>query len=124
MESKRTQTVLIFLDRNRVAALKTKAICLGVWFKALDRIDRVLVNLIIKLNKSIRSRTLAERLLAITTKLQRAFEDKISRATREIGYPLAYKISLLAAKWGHKSAFNWPDDVSFARYLAVMRING
>ena len=124
MASDRTQTINVFLDRNRVAALKTKALRRGVWFKALDRIDRVLVNLTIKVNKRIRSYTLAGSLLAIATKLQRAFEDKISRATREIGYPLVCNLSLLATKWGHKSAFNWLSDMSFARYLAVMRING
>jgi hypothetical protein len=43
---------------------------------------------------------------------------------REFGFPLASKLSLLAQKWGNRDAVAWVGDVDFARYLAVMKLDG
>jgi hypothetical protein len=42
---------------------------------------------------------------------------------REIGLPLAQKISLMAQKLGNISAGGWAFDSSFAIFLAVMHMN-
>jgi hypothetical protein len=42
---------------------------------------------------------------------------------REIGLPLAQKISLMAQKLGNISASGWVFDSSFAVFLALMHIN-
>ena len=95
----------------------------GVWFRALPRIDRVLVDLTIKVTSKIRSFTLAQNLLAVTKKLEGLLESGLSRAFREVGFPLAQKLSLVAQKWGNPSAENWSSDSSFIKFLAVMHIN-
>ncbi len=112
-----------FLDKARLVKLRLKAIRAGVWFKALPRIDRVLVDLTIKVASKVRSATLAKNLLAVIRKLEGLLESSLSRALRKVGFPLAQKLSLMAQKWGNVSAESWPSDASFIRFLAVMHIN-
>jgi hypothetical protein len=112
-----------FLDRAHLVKLRLKAVRAGVWFRALPRIDRVLVDLTIKVASNIRSFTLARNLLAVIGKLEGLLESSLSRALREVGFPLAQKLSLTAQKWGNVSAESWPSDSSFIRFLAVMHIN-
>jgi hypothetical protein len=112
-----------FLDKTQLIKLKMKAMRSGVWFKALPRIDRVLVDLTIKVAHSVRSSILAKSILSITGKLEALLESKLARAIRDIGFPLACKLSLLAQKWGNQGAQEWAKDTEFAKYLAIMNFN-
>lgn len=95
-----------------------------MWFRALPRIDRVLFDLTIKVARSIRSSILAKCILSITGKLEALLESKLARAIRDIGFPLACKLSLLAQKWGNRGAQEWAKDAGFAQYLAIVKLNG
>ena len=112
-----------FLNKAQLIKLRLKAMRAGVWFRALPRIDRVLVDLTIKVASNIRSFTLAKNILAVTRKLEGFLESSLLRAFREVGLPLAQKLSLVAQKWGNNSAENWASDLSFMNFLAVMHIN-
>jgi hypothetical protein len=83
----------------------------------------VLVDLTIKVASSVRSFTLARNLLAVIGKLEGLLEGSLSRAFREVGFPLAQKLSLTAQKWGNTSARNWASSSSFAFFLAALYIN-
>jgi hypothetical protein len=113
-----------FIDRTQLIKLKMKAMRAGVWFRALRRIDRVLIDLTIKVARCVRSSILANSILSITRKLEGLLESRFVRAIREIGFSLARKLSLFAQKWGNKVAKEWENDFGFARYLAVMKLNG
>jgi hypothetical protein len=112
-----------FLNKTQLIKLRSKAMRAGVWFKALPRIDRALIDLTIKVARSVRSTTLARNLLAITRKLEGLLESSLLRAFRGVAHKLAQKLSLIARKWGNNSAKNWDSDISFIRFLAVMHIN-
>jgi hypothetical protein len=113
-----------FLDKSRLVRLKMRAMRAGVWYRALRRIDRVLVDLTISVAQGVRSVFLANRLLSVTRKLDDLLESKLARAVREVGFPLAGKLSVVAQGWGNADAWAWALDGSFARYLAVLRLNG
>ncbi len=113
-----------FIGKEQLLKLKLKAMRAGVWFRALPRIDRVLVDLTIKVAQSIRSPSLASSILSVARKLEGLLETKFARAIREVGFPLACKLSMLARKWGNWKAWAWAGDEGFAMYLAVMRLNG
>jgi hypothetical protein len=113
-----------FLDKTQLIKLKLKAMRSGAWFKALLRIDRALVDLTIKVAINIRSATLFRSLNKIKTKLEDFLESKIDCAVREIGFPMACKLSRIAQAWGNKSARPWAKDLKFAQYLAVTCLNG
>ena len=103
--------------------LRLKAIRAGVWFRTLPRIDRVLVDLTIRVASRIRSTILAKSILVVTRKLEWLLESSHARAFQGVAIQLAQKLSLIAQKWGHASANLWESDESFLNFLAVMHIN-
>jgi hypothetical protein len=111
------------LNRRQLVNLRLKAIRAGVWFKALPTIDRVLVDLTIKVADSIRSSNLAKSLFAVVGKLEGLMESNILKSLRLVGRPLAEKISAIGQKLGNNSAKEWAFDSSFAFFLGVMDAN-
>ena len=113
-----------FLDKTELVKLKKRAVRSGVWFKALRRIDRVLIDLTIKVARyTVRSVALVKSIRAVMEKLEGLLESGLSRVIREVGFPLAQKLSLVAQKWGNTSAKSWASASSFVNFLAVMYIN-
>jgi hypothetical protein len=113
----------IFLEKTNLMKLRSKALRSGLWFRALTRIDRVLVDLTIKVMKTeIRSCHLINRVLSVTSKLEALLENKLSRTTKNIGIPLACKLKCLAESWGNRLACAW-NTQEFARFLAVLKLN-
>ena len=112
-----------FLERGQLLKLKLKAMRSGVWFRVLSRIDRVLVDLTIKVAGTVRSFTLAMNILGVIRKLESGMESRFLRAIQEIGFPIARKLCLMAQKWGNVTAKDWESDVGFAKYLTAMSFN-
>jgi hypothetical protein len=111
------------LNRTQLIKLRVKAIRAGVWFRALPRIDRVLVDLTIRVTENIRSTHLAKSIFAVVGKLEGLLESTMLKSLRMVGRPLAEKISLTAQKLGYTTAKTWATDDSFAFFLAVMHTN-
>jgi hypothetical protein len=112
------------INKIQLVKLRLRAMRAGVWFRALRRIDRVLIELTIKVARcNVRSLTLAKNILTVMEKLEGLLEGRLSRIIREVGIPLAKKLSSLAQKWGNHSTKDWSFDSSFARFLAVLSIN-
>lgn len=110
-----------FLDKKKLINLKTIAIRSGAWFKTLRRIDRALIDLTIKVVGRIKSTRLAKSILSLTRKLEETLKiNGFSGRLRELGLPLAQKISSIAQKLGNVSAVDWAFDSSFAVFLTVM----
>jgi len=54
-----------FISKAHLITLKLRALRAGVWSKALSKIDRVLVDLTIRVVGSVRSSTLAKNLIVM-----------------------------------------------------------
>ncbi len=113
-----------FLKRTRLISLKQNAIRRGVWFRALPRIDRAIVELTIKIGSEIKSQTLAKSIMSVTRKLEQLLENGNTGAITQIGFHLARKLGLIAETWGYKGALKWGSNVDFVRYLAIIKLNG
>jgi hypothetical protein len=109
--------------KNVLAKLRVRALRRGVWFRVLTRGERAQMELTMKVVKRIRSLFLAKVLTNIVEKLLDAMESKVSRLMREVGQPLAQKLSSIAQKWGNSSAASWIADPGFRQYLTVIYIN-
>lgn len=109
--------------RAKLNLLKLKAKRTGIWYKALNHLDRALLDLTIKVADRVMSVRLAKALSAIINKIEEALKSKISQVVRMVGLSLAYKLGLIAKKWGNPHAEKWMFDLSFARFLAIMHIN-
>jgi hypothetical protein len=62
---------------------------------------------------------LVDALNLIVEKLLDAMESGFTRQMRQIGVPLAEKISRIAQEWGNKTAHQWPNDSGFVEYLTI-----
>jgi hypothetical protein len=105
---------LVDLARIRLLALRRR-----VFFKVLDRVERGLVYLTLKVLRGVHSKMLADALRSIVKKLLEAMETKVKRQIRQIGVPLAQKISRIAQKWGNTAAREWANDPGFVQYLTI-----
>jgi len=112
-----------FLGRAQLMKLRLKAMRSGVWFRSLSRIDRVLVDLTIKVADTVRSFTLARNIRAVIGKLESIMESRFLRAVKEVGVPIARRLCLIAREWGNTAAKEWESDEGFAKYLAAMSFN-
>ncbi len=112
------------LSVRNLLTLKQKALRRGLWYKAINRLDRLLVNLTLKVSRNIQSKTLLTELLVVVQKLQTASESKLEHAIRTVGFPLAQKLSIFAKNWHCTLAEKWATDKGFACYLAIMNLNG
>ena len=108
---------------HQLTKLKLKAIRAGVWFKALTRIDRVLVDLTIQVTENIRSAHLAKSIFTVVSKLGELLESRFTFLSRTVGQSIAEKASLIAQQWGNIGAKSWSSDPSFASYWAATRLN-
>jgi hypothetical protein len=81
------------------------------------------VDLTIKVASSVRSFILARNILAVVRKLEEIMESKFVRAVREVGVPLARKLSSIAQEWGNRAAKDWGSDRRFAAYWAAVSLN-
>jgi molybdopterin molybdotransferase len=97
-----THDVVQVITRHQLLKLKTKAIRSGAWYKALQRIDRVLIDLTIKVKNIISSATLTKSILILIEKLEHVMESCFSLVTRTVGLPLAQRLSEIAEKLGNE----------------------
>jgi len=112
------------LSRAALMRLKSKALRSGTWFKILGSAERALVDVTIRVVDQVRSSVLTNALLTVVGKLRDALKSRVEVAVMEFGLPYACKLGSLARSWGNESAEQWMFDLSFARYIAIMHING
>ncbi len=94
-----------------------------VWFRALSKVERAIVNLTIKCVDKIRSRMLAGTISAIVAKiLQCLVEAFMTRADR-VGYKIAERLCSVSEKWGTNAFSAWKYDKTFIRFLGVNALN-
>jgi hypothetical protein len=118
-EGKAVKDIVTSLSIAKLTQTKKHALRRGIWFKALNRIERGIIDLTVKYVDNIKSAKLAKVLTAIFVKLQTTTESMIDRLVRTIGLTLTQKISNIAVSWGYHSATLWANDSAFARFLVV-----
>jgi len=115
----------VFVPLTRVGIARARALALrrGVWYRVLTRVERACLDLSARVVERVRSRRLAQVLTAILCKLRAAMESTVKRVAREVGRPLARRLSELAMSWGNGSAAAWAEDQGFVRFLVIGVIN-
>jgi len=98
--------------------MKTRGLRKRVWYGALDRMERGLVDLTIRWVDKVRSGRMTETLMRILEKLAQALETGIGRVL-DRGRKLATKASELAVGWGNKPAFYWRFEQGFCGALSL-----
>jgi hypothetical protein len=102
---------------------KSKARKNGIWYEALSCAERAIIDLTIRCVEIIRSPTLARTITKIVSKIKQALGKSFLQKAQEVGSDLAKNLSLVASKWGHKTAQEWKDDHQFIKFLGVTVLN-
>jgi len=113
----------MIVTRDVLVSIRRVAMRRRVWFRALNPLERAVVNLTIKCVERVKSAKLAKIVTAIVEKVEEAVESVVERLTERVGRPLACKLSLLAVGWGNRKASGWGFDRGFMRFLAVNYMN-
>jgi len=103
--------------------MRTRALRKGVWYRALNRVERACIDLVVNVVERVRSRLLIRVLFSVLKKLDEAMESQVRRLMREAGGTLASKLSVIAQNWGNKSAIGWAKDAGFLQYLTIIYVN-
>jgi hypothetical protein len=112
------------LDRAGPLKLRLMAQRVGPWLRALDGIDRVMVDLAIRVADRACSPVLARVLFSVVNRLKQTSENNLSWTPKEAGFTLTRRLSSLAQRWGSIHARKWAFDISLARFLAIMKTDG
>lgn len=123
MNTSQMNESFIPLTKGTLSRIRIRAIRGRIWFKVLNRLERASVDLTIKVVEKVRSQVLRKMLTLIVEKLLKAMESKATGIARQVGVNLARKISLVAQKWGNKSAVKWNADPEFIRYWTITYMN-
>ena len=109
--------------REELIAIKLKSLRKRVWFRVLNECERALINLSIRVVDVVRSEKLAKVLSIAVEKLRKTMRSLMDRA-KEVGQPLAEKLSMVAAQaWGNLEAWDWANDKFYAIYLGLSILN-
>lgn len=112
------------LTSQGLLKIKTNALRRKVWFKALSRVERSIIDLTIRCVERVRSNALIKTLLTILDKLLKTLEEDYLKKVETIGREIAERICEIASKWGNPHAWLWKYDLRFVRFLGINTVNG
>ena len=111
------------LTRQGLAKTRIKALRQRVWFKALSRVERNILDLTIRCVEKVRSRILAQIISKIVAKIMKTLKPSFLKGTMRIGRRIADEICGIAERWGNTHASRWRRDSDFACFLGVVAVN-
>lgn len=112
------QPLAVTLTKQKIAALKQRALRKRVWFRVLDRAERGLVDLTIRWVDNVKSKAMQRALIRILAKLTEQMGTVIEFAVYR-GTFRAEQLSTSAMQWGNKLARSWATDPGFRGALGM-----
>ena len=103
--------------------LRRLALRRRVWYLALTKLERGIVDLTIKLFEEVRSRALSTALASVLAKLSGAVASGYLYRFEVVGKRLAEALSAAAVQWGHEDARFWKYNLSYIRCLGINYLN-
>ena len=94
-----------------------------MYYRALDRLERGILDLSARLLDSAQSVVLLQQLYEIVMKLDEALKGRFQRHVESFGVRRVAEIILQALRFGYKDAVGWLRDPGLAEYLTVMDLN-
>ena len=111
------------LTRGFLLKIRRRAIRKRVYYRALDRLERGILDLSSRLLDSAQSVVLLQQLFEIVMKLEEALKGRFQRHVESFGVRRVAQIIMQAVKFGYRDAVRWLRDPGFMEYLTVMDLN-
>ena len=107
-------------------SLKRKALRRGLWFRALNSVERGIVDLCIRIKRGfdVKSMRLLRVLAGIVKKIVRFLRSPCGMESWIRGFRMAFQASWLAVSWGYEEAREWAQDLNYITFLARAWIQG
>ena len=109
--------------RSFLVGVRKKALRRRVWWRALDRVERGIVDLTIRVVDKVQSEALGVEIVKILKKLKDALKSPFVRLMESYGLERARRLSEQALSWGYEKAGGWAYDFRFIKYLTVIETN-
>ena len=109
--------------RSFLVGIRRRALRRGVWFKALDHVERGILTLASHLVDRVESAVLGVVLVKILSKLRDGLKSEYVRRMEEFGLIRARELSVQAVKWGYEAAKGWASDLRFVGYVTLLDLN-
>ena len=117
------QYSVTMFSRGFLVGVRRKALRRGVWYTALDRVERGIIVLTSRVVDMVRSPALGVEIVKILVKLKKALKSGFVRRMEEFGLRRAREVARQAVEWGSGAAMGWASDLGFIRYLTLMDVN-
>ena len=114
---------IAMFTRGFLVEMRRKAIHRRVWFKVLDRVERGILSLAVRVVEQVESAVLGTVLLQIVRKLRDSLKSEFVKRMEGFGLVKARKIAQQAISWGYEAARAWIIDPGFVRYLTMIEVN-
>lgn len=111
------------IKNTQLMKLRNKSIRFGVWFRKLQMLYRVLIDLTITVTESARSVALTAHLVVVIRKIENVIERQVTRVVTSVDLPLVQRISKADQNLGNISVQNWAFNIALSVYLAIMHLN-
>jgi len=115
--------VIALTTRQDLLEIKTKALRTKVWFRALSKVERAIIDLTIRCVEKIRSNVLAGTVAKIINKILQSLEQDFMTRAERVGREIAERLCRLGERWGNEACTNWKCDRCFIKFLGVNALN-
>lgn len=106
-----------------LVGLRRRALRRGLWYRALDKLDRGIYDLTCAVVDRVESEKLSRVILGIVLKLRDALKGEFVRLVESFGVRRAWDVAESAVQWGYGAAWAWRREEGLARFFAVMEFN-
>lgn len=113
----------VMFTNSFLSGIRRKALRRGIWYSALDRVERGILVLTSRVVEAVRSVTLCVEIVKILAKLRNALKSRFAIHMESYGLEKARKIAAHAVAFGDELARTWAHDFVFVRYLTFMDLN-
>ena len=110
-------------DRGFLTEVRRRALRRGVWYNAIDKIERGIISIAIKVVDEVKSSLLKTQLVRIIAKLRDAHKSGFFKHLEEFGMRRARTIRDQAAVFGYKPRDELVRDLDFVRYITFLDYN-
>ena len=107
-------------DKNFLHNVRRNALRKGLWFRALDRMERGILELSYSRFDEVRSLGLARVIVNILVKLKEASKSPFIKHVEAFGIKKVQYLVEQALKLRCKEAINWRNDRGFIQYVSLI----
>ena len=107
------------ITNSFLVEVRRRALRRGVWFRALDRVERGIRSLAARVVDRVKSVVLGVELVKTLKKFNDALKSGFVMRIEEYRFSQARELVAQVVEWDYGAAAGWASDLAFVRYLTL-----